>query len=991
MDERKPPNATYGLYEGCPGCLGCPQECAETWSDHSFGGFILPKIHTGASIMAIGDEPDLAEFKRGEVFSGMTGYWWHRVLRMIQVSPSKFSLANTISCLPPKDWKKSKVDANTTKVHCQQYVRRLLETYKPDVVLALGELPTNLFLGDGALVQTHAPRRGYVFEEAFGKWSGLVVPSVHPRLLGKGKAAWTPLLMHDIHTALAVQRTGKPAWKDYKPYYVEYPTNADIDEFESRAKRYFEGCEDLKKMFTCDIETEESGRKEEEDYDDITDAEITRVSFAYRPGYAITIPFKPEFFAAIQRLLDLPSTYIVYWKWDFDHPRLLAKGFKITQTILDGMELWHYYKTALPKSLGSVTPNLCPHFAEWKSLFGVDLAFYSCVDSDAAISNVYEMFEKMPANQLQAFLRHWVEIRPINHAMHVKGALIDLDKQDALRTTLNTDMFGVNESVQTLIPEHIKPFTFYKMVPIAFRCRKCAGKGYTTKQRTKMGPCEECESTGRITSSTIDRDSIIDSITDICLTCKGRGKYSHKLPLEIHPCIECDQMGHLPDKIPEPWTHEVGGRTGCFEETSETKYGADGLPRKTWGFKQKFLPTSPYHVADYLRDNGYPVPINYHTEKETTDVKALTELMHKHKKDKVLPLIVEYRQIKKMLGQYVDGYVPWEDGRIHTTFGQKATNLRFNSVRPNVQNVIQKGKYAQLYRQQFVPKPGHVLAELDHSGAEAQIVGFYANDPDYIRIAKLSIHGILASYVLVNEGVWQNPIDLKWSDDDIRAAVNEIKKKFKPQYQRAKNCVHGSNYGAVPYKLFMEYRDAFPELKFAEEIQELYFGTIARGVKQWHHDTWEGAYKNRYIENVYGYRFDFWDVLSPNWYGDLEIDNRTGYWKLGKQAKDCLAFNPASTEAALMKDIMIWLGSNTDLLQWLIWMIHDSLVFELPYDNKLEGRLAVIEEAMARPVKLMDNLSIECGVDVGLNWGAVPENGSNPLGMQSLEELRAAA
>lgn len=971
MHQGKPPNSNYGMYEGCDGCEGCPQAKAEQEIDtgYKFGGFVLPVEHAGAKLLAIGDVPDFAEYKRGEVFSGMTGYQWAKTLRLIGIDRKKFSLANMISCLPPKDWKLFKADAAASKEQCQQYVQRTLTRVRPDVVMTLGQLPTDSFLGDGSLVEHHAPRRGYVFKAAFGNWSGYVIPSVHPRMLGQGKAAWTPLLMHDIFTALKVQKEGKAEWESYKPEYFEKPTFADIDNFEERACLWLRAHPEHP-MFTCDIETAESGRKEEEDYDDIEDAEITRISFAYRPGYAITIPFQREFFSRIQRLLNLPAKFIVYWNWTFDHPRLLAKGFKIDQQVYDGMELWHYYKTALPKSLGSVTPNLCPHFAEWKSLFGVDEEFYSCVDSDAAISNVWKILEKIQPGQLSAFMSHWIDIRPINQSMHEHGALMDMKKHDELREILITDLIQVDDTLQALIPERIKPFKMYKAVPILFRCRECAGKGFIVKAKQKV-----------------------------------RKKVVVRKWKEVRPCGYCMDKGYLEENIPEPWTHEIGGRSGYYIPTTvmtipkikgdKELIGKPNLgPKFLWGFKQKFLPTSPKQVAEYLRDCSYPVPRNYNTDKETTDVKAIRDLMHKHPKDTVLPQFLEYRQIKKMLGQYIDGYVPWDDGRIHTTFGQKATNLRFNSVRPNVQNVIQRGKYAQLYRQQFIPAPGHVLAELDHSGAEAQIVGYYANDPDYIRIAKLSIHGILASYVLVNEGHWQNPIDLKWSDADIIEAVDEIKKRFKLQYQKSKNCAHGSNYGAVPYKLFMEYRESFPTLAFAEELQELYFSTIAKKVKAWHHKTWVFAHKNKYIENVYGYRFDFWDVLSPDWYGNLVMDPKTGFWKLGKQAKDCLAFNPSSTEAGLMKEVMIKLiHESPEYLQWLFWMIHDSLVFEFPDDKYLEERLHHVSALMAAPVPEMGGLSIECGMDVGYNWGAAYVDGKmlNPEGMLGWEEFRQAA
>jgi uracil-DNA glycosylase family 4 len=948
------------MYNGCQGCAGCPQERNERTLDlpYEFGGFVLPVIKGLGRVLVVGDHAEAAELRRGEVFSGMTGYQWAKTLRQLGIERDEFSLANVISCAPPKEYntKRYLADKVASVTQCKQYLHRTIATVKPEVILTVGELACNTFLGEGSLVEGHAPRRGYTYSRTFGDWVGLIIPTLHPRRLGQGKAAWTPLLMHDILTARKAVAAHGPAWVDYSPEYVEYANIPNIRDFIDRAKRFLlsDKCNRNLSMITADIETAESGRKEEADYDEIDDAEITRISFAYRPGYAVTIPWTPQFMSLIQEIFDLAFEYMVYWNWTFDHPRIIAKGVRVTHKIFDGMELWHYYKTALPKSLGSVTPNLSPQFAEWKSLFGVDVEFYSCVDSDAAISNVWRMIEKMPRTQLDAFLHHWIDVRPICQEMHEHGALMDMDAHDKLEKILITDLIEVDDSLQAIIPEEIKPFKFYKMVPINFRCRKCAGKGYIMKAKQKV-----------------------------------RKKVVVKKWKEITPCEACEESGFLPDKIPVPWKHEVGGRAGYFVETSEDKRGDDGKWRKMWGFKQKFLPTSPFHVAAYLRHEDYAIPRNYNTDKETTDVKAIRDLMFKHPKDTVLPQFLTYRQIKKALGQYVYGYVPGDDGRIHTQFGQKAANLRFNSIKPNVQNINARGKYAQLIRRQFIPRPGYVLAELDHSGAEAQIVGYYANDPDYIRIAKLSIHGILASYVLVNDGTWTNPIDLKWSDEDINAAVDEINAQHPLVYAKAKNCVHGSNFGAVPYKLFMEYREAFPTLAFAEEIQEIYFGTIAKGVKQWHHDTWEFAHANKYIENVYGYRFDFWDVLSPNWYGDLEIDRRTGYWKLGDQAKDCLAFNPSSTEAGLMKEIMVWLHSNTNLLQWLVWMIHDSLVFELPDDGKLYGRLAVIADAMSHPVPQMGGLSIECGVDVGYNWGK--RSADNPEGMTDWTKFKSAA
>jgi len=95
-----------------------------------------------------------------------------------------------------------------------------------------------------------------------------------------------------------------------------------------------------------------------------------------------------------------------------------------------------------------------------------------------------------------------------------------------------------------------------------------------------------------------------------------------------------------------------------------------------------------------------------------------------------------------------------------------------------------------------------------------------------------------------------------------------------------------------------------------------------------------------------------------------------------------------------MKAVMIKLAHETpEYLQWLVWMIHDSLVFEFPDDKHLEGRLHHVAELMSAPVPEMDGLSIECGIDVGYNWGAAfyDDELRNPAGMRGWEEFKQAA
>lgn len=945
MRSRKPPHSSYPIFEGVGDCSGCPLEKKEREEAHpDFGGFVLPEGHPDdSSVLALGEAPGENERLKFRPFIGAAGFQHQKHLRLLRLPRNALILDNVVRCQPPKNWLAGAPWEKEAISHCSRYLHASLRHFNPKVILTLGDISTRTILGSpGAVVGGHAPRRGYIFRASFGDWFGYVVPTIHPSHIIRGKQNLSILAVDDINKALNLASVGRAPWEDYDPEYVTHPNFADCDAFERRAGAALGG--DV--WLTCDIETEESPKKSEEDYDEIEDAEITRVAFAYRGGYGISIPWEAAFLPYIQAILSLNTPYIVYWSWPFDHPRLISKGMSIPHKILDGMSLWHWYRTALPQSLGSVSANLTD-LAEWKSKFESDLPEYSCTDVDAAIRNTYSTRDAMIAeNRFDIFLRHEVEITPLLTQMHKKGMLLDQIKQDSLRKWLSQDLKKVDDEVQKVIPDPVKPYLHYKMVPISFRCRECCGKGYTVKTRTRTR-----------------RRVVVE-------------KWK-----EISPCESCGRLGFLGGKIPPPWTHIVNKHSGVFLKSSAEKLWEDGKLRPLWMFRQKFLPTSPKQVAKYLRSRGFKIPLNYKTERETTDIKAILELIRKHPRDPVLPLFLDYRKLKKLIGQYIDGYVPWEDGRIHTTFARKTQNLRYNSVNPNVQNVTKTSQYAQAIREQFIAAPGFVLGEVDHSGAEAQILGFYAKDEEYIEAAKLGVHSILASHCLVESGDWKDPIDLKsWSKDDIHAAAEEIKHAFPLIYKRAKNCVHGSGYGAVAYKLWKEYREAFPTLRFAEEIQDLFFNTIGKKIKIWHRDTLDFVYDNHYLENVYRYRFEFWDIYKTDWSGKILFD-KNGNKKLGDQAKDALAYNPSSTEAAYITEAMLEFKNDSFFRSALVWQIHDSLVWELPDDSRLEERLRHIQTVMTRPSPEMDGLSIEVGMEWGKNWGE--KSKKNPDGMKT--------
>jgi|WetSurMetagenome_2_1015567.scaffolds.fasta_scaffold04516_11 hypothetical protein len=245
-----------------------------------------------------------------------------------------------------------------------------------------------------------------------------------------------------------------------------------------------------------------------------------------------------------------------------------------------------------------------------------------------------------------------------------------------------------------------------------------------------------------------------------------------------------------------------------------------------------------------------------------------------------------------------------------------------------------------------------LLVELDYKALEAQLVGFFANDPDYIRAAKLGVHAILMSHVL------KQPIDLTLPDATIKPLIKEFKKNAS-MYDGCKHVVHGSNYLGTPRKLRIEFPELFSSVGDAKEKQDMYFSTIAKKVRRWQQSVLHEANQNHYLQNPYGYRHYFWDVLHYKG-GQLE-------W--GNDAKKSVAFLPQSTGAGVLSEALIRITKYPDLFRLLRWIIHDSILSEIPINKLFHHRVRQLKELMEDINGELGGLKIEVDVKVGVNWG----------------------
>src|SRR6185369_17362292 len=99
------------------------------------------------------------------------------------------------------------------------------------------------------------------------------------------------------------------------------------------------------------------------------------------------------------------------------------------------------------------------------------------------------------------------------------------------------------------------------------------------------------------------------------------------------------------------------------------------------------------------------------------------------------------------------GWQPAADGRVHASILYRPASGQLSSVGPNVQNAIGEkgGELGTRFKNCIEARPGYTLREYDYTGLHAYMLGFLANDPDYMRLSRLGIHDFVTANIVAKE------------------------------------------------------------------------------------------------------------------------------------------------------------------------------------------------------------------------------------------------
>jgi len=317
-----------------------------------------------------------------------------------------------------------------------------------------------------------------------------------------------------------------------------------------------------------------------------------------------------------------------------------------------------------------------------------------------------------------------------------------------------------------------------------------------------------------------------------------------------------------------------------------------------------------------------------------TNEDTLQKIADKHE---IIPLILDYRSIRKLKSTYVDSLpemVNPNTGRIHTNYMQTvAATGRLSSNNPNLQNIPIRTERGREIRKAFIPRNSDFLIlAADYSQVELRIIAAISGDKGMQEAFHLGldIHAATAAKVF---GV------------ELDAVTRDMRGK-------AKAVNFGIAYGQGAFGLSQNLGISRGE---AKEIIDNYFEQFP-GLLGYKESSIELARKKGYAETILGRRRQLRDINSKN--------------HVVRSAAERNAINaPIQGSAAdIIKLAMINLNrvfEKENFKSKMLLQVHDELVFDAHRDE-VEIITPIVRMEMENAYKLSVPLVVD--INTGNNW-----------------------
>jgi hypothetical protein len=819
------------------------------------------------------------------------------------------------------------------------------------------------------------PRRLTDAQKAQLRAQGITPVNNPPRFQG----TW----MRDVEFAQLVAKQG------FTRTRANYTVDVSPQEFEAWAQSYFAALAlDPFTWLSWDVETvyKQKARDEDEYEESETDTNLEegsllRISFSFAPFTGVSVPWSPEYFGTIRRLLASAGRKVVWNGITFDVPVVEKAGFTVGGVVYDFMDGWHVYQSDLPKGLEFVT-SYATDLLPWKHLNNSDPGLYSAIDADAALRNaIWIERELRKTGQWHLFENLYVRLAPVLTSANKRGNYIDIQKRDELRAEMMALIAEKVEEIQPMVPREVKPRKVWLNPPV---------EGYMKFQEPGLEPARYSSTTLQHEGRDFDVVEVKDTIK-VCTACNriATNKSEHyanekgEQKRDKDGALRFGKKGNpLHETIPNPC--KVAG--GAIEERPGIRFEYHEV--------EPFNPNSGDQLKTYARHFGHPIGQDARdSTKEAFDKAHIKELLNTVARVgphyEFYSRVAEVKLIGKTLGTYI--YDPDAEGLIHQTYKNAPSTPRLSGANKNLMNIGKREDniWAVKARTQIVARPGHRFVQADSSAIEAVIQGLKMGDPKYMELATQSIH---AWVVAKKNGI-------EWTGTEEQ--VSYLKANFKDDYNKMKTVNYLTNFGGGPYLMWKTDRKSFPTKESAERAQQELF-RLMPSLPAYHHNVRSRAQKESFLTIPgWNYRHYYYDVFTQDKFGNT---------KLGKDAKRVVALYPQGSAALFLRENALLLGYGDEAAEWLgieplglrdggyrewipaNFLVHDGYTLEPPDGKEWEAAEA-LEKVLTRPIKQLDNLRVGCEIDispVGGNWGPA-DPVKNPNGLVTVKTVRVQA
>jgi len=346
---------------------------------------------------------------------------------------------------------------------------------------------------------------------------------------------------------------------------------------------------------------------------------------------------------------------------------------------------------------------------------------------------------------------------------------------------------------------------------------------------------------------------------------------------------------------------------------------------------------SPKQLGDVLFETlkiGGDKPRKTKTGQYQTSEDVLSELAQAHP---VVPLILDYRSLRKLKGTYVDTLPTMVDPRterVHTHYRQAvAATGRLSSDDPNLQNIPIRTEKGREIRKAFVPRDAdHLLLSADYSQIELRVIAHMSGDVNMQEAFRngLDIHAATAAKV-------------------FNVDIAEVSRE---QRSRAKAVNFGIAYGQGAFGLSQNLGIPRGE---AKQIIDDYFAQFP-GVRGYMDEQIEFAREHGYVKTMLGRRRYLPDITSAN--------------QTVRASAERVAINAPmqGTAADIIKLAMVRIHArikHEKLNSRLLLQVHDELVFDVQL-AEVDAVQRLVRELMEGALTLEVPLVVD--MNVGKNW-----------------------